>query len=548
MNTQLKSDQTERGWSSLGDTKFGSTPSDNAADNNSRRFCFGCHVASDGSGTSTVENLSQAGSNKLKLPSTYGIEEHKASGGQGCQRCHYGRNYNDNTYGPHYPATGLCDTCHESQGTKSAAAVSYNGGHKKHVDNTTYRFACKECHSWTKGSGQAVHKNDNSATAIHAEVAFDNQGSSNWDNIYYAVSTAYKYRSLYTNPYGVNLGSPSWSGGVDNGTDAKQSLVKWKNGSCSNVWCHSTAYSDNVARTVAWVEGGLPSDCTGCHGGGSGVAAASRMGAANNGSQAHLAHINSNLKCYKCHYGTVTPTSQDNVIAVYDNHVNGVKNVRLASDVGGTYDNSNKTCSATYCHGTPAPLPDWDNVSTVSGCSSCHPSQGAGSGTATYTGAHAKHADNAAGGRYLFACEACHARSAASQANGVHAGGDDNTSGPRTVDLKFTDNIFSSWTYDAGSRTYRSFDFWTNPYGAAAPSPGYADNSALGGTDTQNGSITWTIGNCSNVWCHSNANPASSGGGANTYRSPSWAGSVACTSCHLGRDTYANMGAASDRL
>ena len=50
-------------------------------------------------------------------------------------------------------------------------------------------------------------------------------------------------------------------------------------------------------------------------------------GAANNGSPAHLGHINSNLKCFKCHYGTITDNTQDTVINVYDNHVNGVKNV-----------------------------------------------------------------------------------------------------------------------------------------------------------------------------------------------------------------------------
>jgi len=92
-NTQLKSDQR---WTSLGNTKYGSTPSDNAADNASRIFCLGCHVASDDAATTgMVENLQRqtAGANKLKLPTTNTIVEHTSAwAGNGCQRCHYGRN------------------------------------------------------------------------------------------------------------------------------------------------------------------------------------------------------------------------------------------------------------------------------------------------------------------------------------------------------------------------------------------------------------------------------------------------------------------------
>ena len=534
-NTQLKSDQTERGWSGLGDTKYGSTPSDNAADNNSRRFCFGCHVASDGSGTATVENLSQAGANRLKLPSTYGIEEHKGAGAQGCHRCHYGKNYNDNTYGPHYPATGLCDTCHESQGTKSAGVPTYNGAHQRHVDNTTYRFACKECHSWTKGSGQAVHKNDNSASAIHAEVAFDNQGSSSWDNILYAVSTTYKYRSLYANPYGAGVVSPAYSGGTDNGTDGKQALLKWRNGNCSNVWCHSTAHTDNVARTVAWQSGVLPSGCTGCHGGGKAVAAASRMGAANNGSPAHLAHINSNLRCYKCHYGTITDNTQDTAINVYDNHVNGVKNVRFPSDVGGTWDNTNKTCSATYCHGTPATLPKWDNLSTVSGCGVCHQNQGAGA-TGSYAGPHHPHTVNS---KLRIACETCHALNAAAHSNTIHAGGPDNAASGKTAEILYTDNA-QGQTYSGVAFLARNL--WNNPFdNNAALTPAYAGGASSVGNDAVNAAIHWTQGTCSQVWCHSNAKPLGWKGvaGNNAFRSPPWA-FTACNYCHNPRPTDVN--------
>jgi predicted CxxxxCH...CXXCH cytochrome family protein len=261
----------------------------------------------------------------------------------------------------------------------------------------------------------------------------------------------------------------------------------------------------------------------------------------------HLKHINANIACGKCHVGTVS-VSSDNAVTVFDNHINGARNVAFGGGVGGTYDGVNKTCSGTYCHGTPPTLPKWDNAATVTGCSICHQSQGAGTGTSSFTGVHQIHTDNTTDRRYRFACEQCHAWNASAHPNGVHAGGDDNVSGFRTVDLKFTDNAYANWIYDGGSLSYRSMNLWASPYGASAPSPAYGEGGSSAGTDSANASITWTAGVCGNVWCHSNANPAGSGGGANAYRTPAWTGTLGCTPCHLGPDTYANMSAASDRM
>jgi predicted CxxxxCH...CXXCH cytochrome family protein len=537
-NTQLKSDQR---WSNLGDTRS------NAANN--RLFCLGCHVGYDDAATAgTVENLNRQGANKLKLPAANPIAEHAASNAQSCGACHGGLNVNDNTYGPHYPATGLCDTCHEGQGARSAAAAGYNGAHRTHVDNTGYKLACRQCHSWTATVSPATHKNDAAATQ-HAEVRFDNQAAG-WATIQYATATLYEYRSIYTNPYGAGAAVPTYSAGTDNATpDSRQASVRWTNGSCGVVWCHSNANPvvltqgvgdaapTNVYQSPTWVDNSLAGNCTGCHGGD--ATSGRKIGdntAPTKGSVVHLKHVNANLGCYKCHSYTVT-TSNNRLVNVIDNHVNGTKEVRFSAEVGGTWDNANKTCNGTSCHGTGLPLADWDNTSTVVGCAPCHQSMGAGN-SYTYTGVHQTHTDNAT---YKTACEACHSVASATHPNGIHAGGDNNAATAQYADVFFSDNA-SIQVYN--SRSYYGVNLWSNPYGAAAPSPSYAAGGyTAGDNDAINPALSWTRGNCSTVWCHSNANPLTAAGGVrqNAYRTATWNGTQPCTYCHTGQGTAAAM-------
>jgi predicted CxxxxCH...CXXCH cytochrome family protein len=362
-NTQLKSDQR---WSGLGDTKT------NAA--NTRTFCLGCHVASDDAATTgTVENLQRqtAGTNMLKLVTTNPVVEHATASTQSCGACHGARNaYNDNTYGPHNPASGVCDTCHEGQGTRSTV-FGFNGSHQHHSDNTTYRLACKACHSWTRPTTPAVHK-DNTSAVQYAQVAFDNEAAT-WSTIQYATATLYEYKSMSINPYGGAILTPSYAGGTDNGTDVRQNTVRWKNGTCSNVWCHSNAMpvgGPSVFDTVQW--GGTVTCGVDCHGndGQSGRARIGDSASVTKGSAVHFKHVAS-IQCNNCHYYTLT--GANNVVTAYDNHVNGVKNIQFAPTIGGTWDCVARTCNGTACHGTnPVPLPKWDNAATVASCFSCH--------------------------------------------------------------------------------------------------------------------------------------------------------------------------------
>ena len=408
--------------------------------------------------------------------------------------------------------TGQCGSCHNDDlNTPGGTGVPMaSGSHAPHLA-PGYGMACDACHTGN-GTGHATH-----ADGI-IEVPM---GDLAW--------------RVYTLTAAATVFDRAAAPGVDNANKTPGAAV----GRCSTIPCHNDGRAVPGAPRVSpavWGDTQAASaNCTYCHGGNRGTGAAAMA------TDSHPKHVSgANLACGKCHAGTVAAAS-DNVITAYDNHVNGVRNVVFPSDVGGTYDNNQRTCTATYCHGTGA-SPPWGS-GPIAGCSVCHQSQGAGTGTASFTGVHAAHVDNTAGHRYRFACEECHSWSATGHPAGSHAGGDDNTSSARTVDVRFTDNAFASWLYNGAAWGYRTVDLWTSPYGAAAPSPAYSDLVATAGTDTTNTRITWSAGRCSNVYCHSNANPADAAGGANTYRTPAWdnATPVTCVACHLGPDTMSNM-------
>ncbi len=415
--------------------------------------------------------------------------------------------------------TGQCGACHNDDlNTSGGTGVPMaSGSHAQHLA-AAYGMTCDACHTGN-GTGHATH-----ADGI-IEVPM---GDNAW--------------RVFTLTAATTIFDRAAAPGVDNANKTPGAAV----GRCSSIPCHTDGRAVPGAPRVSPAVWGdtqaAAANCTYCHGGNAATGAAMAT-------DSHPKHVTgAKLACGKCHAATVSPAA-DNVITAYDNHLNGVRNVAFPADVGGTYDNNLKTCTATYCHGTGA-SPAWGS-GPIAGCSVCHQSQGAGTGVASFTGPHRAHVDNTADHRYRFACEQCHAWNATVHPIGSHAGGDDNLASARTVDAKFTDNAMASWAYDNATWLYKTFNLWASPYGAAAPSPGYADLVAAAGTDTTNTRITWSAGTCSNVYCHSNANPAvwtlvAPGSGGNAYRTPSWdnATSVTCTSCHLGPDTTTNMGVA----
>jgi predicted CXXCH cytochrome family protein len=226
-NTQLKSDQR---WANLGDTKA------NAA--NSRIFCLGCHVTSEGynaSGatpTDTVEGLSRtSGTNVLKIPGT--VPEHAYANATGCFVCHYsGTPYaTSNSNNAHNPASGSCDTCHgdgagnTTPDNTTGVYPDRAGAHNKHVvaiggaTGTT----CVYCHPGNPPSG---HPNDNTTGVNQAEVnRMDNNAVP--DNIANAWTTSY-FKNM--------------SGATDlNG------VYRTADKTCVNVACHGGT------KTPAWI-------------------------------------------------------------------------------------------------------------------------------------------------------------------------------------------------------------------------------------------------------------------------------------------------------
>jgi len=162
-------------------------------------------------------------------------------------------------------------------------------------------------------------------------------------------------------------------------------------------------------------------------------------------------------------------------------------------------------------------------------CNACHKAPPAvgkhgkhdevGSVPTSYT-MTASHATTVA---YGFACAKCHS---GSHMNDTHAG---SNADPYRVEL----------TFDATVDPKNSLGAYSQVYPGAPPSPDQGNDLTKYWSWTP--TVAGTDGNCSNLYCHSNAAP--SGGGTNLYATPKWnqAAALTCTSCHAttGRDDTA---------
>jgi predicted CxxxxCH...CXXCH cytochrome family protein len=242
--------------------------------------------------------------------------------------------------------------------------------------------------------------------------------------------------------------------------------------------------------------------------------------------------------CTICHLATTNIFGSDHADGTVDLR-SGSIGTRTAgpprSDTG-TYTPATRECRNNYCHGSIWTEPDepvltqifprWGNPSTVDDCGDCHMDQGAAASVGYYYSYTEIHHPHSLSGSIKIACEVCHARNASSSPNTTHAGGDDNIASERTVEVRFTDNP-ANVSY--GGTQYFSKDMWTNPYTGSGVSPSYAEGSyTANDNDFHNKKISWTQGTCTNVWCHSNANPV---GGTNAYRSAAW-NQQSCYFCH----------------
>ena len=226
-------------------------------------------------------------------------------------------------------APGNCNTCH---GTPPAdgSHPALDGSGKKHADYYGIASSCDRCHS-------------NHQTFSHATSA----GRRGLD------------LSFATSPN---------SGGTYSGAtgypDYLPSSRSARDGSCTNLYCHSNG-NDGAANVAPAWGGTLPADCSGCH---------DRGGAATGLSGRHGKHTDAAgyaFACERCHRDTVTG---NDTVANRSLHVNKVKDVAFRE--GGTYDES-KRCTNTYCHsnaagGAPMLPVKWTDTGVTMKCISCH--------------------------------------------------------------------------------------------------------------------------------------------------------------------------------
>lgn len=276
-------------------------------------------------------------------------------------------------------------------------------------------------------------------------------------------------------------------------------------GTCSNVNCHFEA------ATPLW--GGAlfsaPSDCNKCHG-------APPSGGATGAAGSHARHDQyypGAANCVKCHsnnttFSHATSAGHRNLnisFAAAPNSGNGAYSGAL-NDYLPSQTNTFGSCTATYCHsqGTQPPAsavapitPATWGTPLPANCTGCHKSNNA-SGTIMSSGSHSRHVD--ASKFYTISCNKCHA----STVNGSMAITDTSSHVNAKVNIKF--NSLTT----AVNGTYGG---QATPY-AKDPGTGY--------------------GQCTNVYCHSNAQ--NEGGTGITYRQPRWGTPAdgACGTCHGG--------------
>jgi predicted CxxxxCH...CXXCH cytochrome family protein len=309
--------------------------------------------------------------------------------GENCLGCH-----NHNGAGMEYSFAANCADCHGFPPSANVAGgpggyAYVEGGHNyaassnpKNEDFTPhtshsgagsgYGFACNLCH------------NADDFAATH------NQGS--FQDIFLGGNS---FDSLTT---GGGILNPSYNAAG--------------NGTCSNLYCHSSGgkhnpsgktLSDFTTVNVSWGGGkGAITTCNACHGND----AASMDG---RNSSAHLKHLAAGYACNVCHVDTAGSATALQPGARGTTHVNGAVDVAFATGYNlgnallgaGSYNSVDGSC-AVFCHSDGQgnfASPAWGDAASGA-CGSCHAVAGE-----NLSGSHAVHVD-ATGAN--IGCSVCH--------------------------------------------------------------------------------------------------------------------------------------------
>ena len=230
---------------------------------------------------------------------------------------------------------------------------------------------------------------------------------------------------------------------------------------------------------------------------------------------AHDFHVNTKgFACVNCHSGgeptggphNVTTSPSPVIIGfdLNDMYTTGTYNAPAYANSNYTLESGHAGTTVTltgtkqvcsfYCHGSTLgasmgnnTAPVWNGGSSQAQCGTCHKATAA---DPPQLGSHAAHTGNNSIMAPL-ACDVCHG----------HDG-----SGANHV------NGYVNWNFNTTDVRVANARYNGTASGQKGPVPSSSYNS------------------CSNVYCHSNANPY---GGTNVYTSPTWGGaSVTCGSCH----------------
>ena len=252
------------------------------------------------------------------------------------------------------------------------------------------------------------------------------------------------------------------------------------------------------------------SGCNGCHGQSGSTGAPLVAGdlvspATGHAEGAHLRHaVTLSLSCAVCHAGNTMPALDSEITMSFSDAAAGGAYQGTALNAPYTYSanvtlGGTQTCSSLYCHSSGQSATggslaggDYKSVNwTGAGlnCGSCHVDMDA---SASATGSHIKHAQDKA-----IACATCHdGYTETSTAAATHANA--------SINLSFSGRAAGS-TYSQG-------------------------NSHA----VQNG-----YGQCSTNDCHSTGQGSDGSSSGITYASPTWGGTVNCSSCHKNMDADA---------
>lgn len=402
----------------------------------------------------------------------------------GCDGCH-GNPPTTATYGG---TTGMVGASLGSGDTGATSPLT-PGAHDKHVNGLTGRgMSCDGCHS-----GSTMPSVD---AQIQMGFAVNATTTPGWGATAVTTGTFTGYNALSNSFTFV-----SSSAGTTVNTAAN------RNNNCSALYCHGstlTGGSDNTPDYVTATTG----QCGTCHG-------ASAASAPTAGSHAkHASTTGYSLSCQLCH-----PAMPANEASHVDGSVAWSISTTDARSNGGTYKTlaSSSTgglapsavygsCATLYCHGNFGgngnnASPTWGSAASGA-CGTCHDVDTSASMSG---GSHDTHVKGILG----LTCDFCHKGTAVNAAGGIqsttlHVNGSLNWD----LDETKTPRITASSTYrgsNSGTRT--TAQVGTAPYGS-----------------------------CGTIYCHSNVQ-TSPPGGALTYATPTWGGSVVCGDCHKASNT-----------